>query len=944
MLQAGIELQNNYTDVLYNVTGAVSLAISSIHDMQQALCADIDMSSMESARDSINRATMELERLNGAMEQVSLPSVPENVSPPSVPENVSPPSVPENSSPAQGDTQAQWQSGGLRVFTDTGMGRFRQEIADANQMLERLSITQSAIVLQALQTDILPQEAFLDLSEMADRINAIRNRIQQIENNPVDLGVDTANTELEQLREQLGRAVQQQESLNRAMQDMDVSAANEAYQDLSQTVGEAQRHIRDNMDGQGDFNQPAQGGTGGTGGLGLIRGIGNAVTSVAAMVSPMDVMNLSDQLTSTTARLNMMNDGLQSTEDLQRMIYASAERSRGSYQATANAVANLGFTAGDAFSGNEEIVGFVEQLNKQFTIAGMGASGVESTMSQLTQVMGSGALSGEDFNSILEQAPNIIQAIASHMGVTTEQLKSMADEGQVTADIVKQAMFAAADETDAKFAAMPMTFEQIRASLQNTAMMALQPLLENLNGIANSPAFQEVMANAAGAFAMLVEMANPIIEKLANSPALWGLANGLIQAFSLIGIIALWVVGLLVDGANMIAENWSWISPIVYGIIAALAAYLLIAGIVTIINGIHAASEAVKASAQAMATGATFLETAAQYGLNAALAACPLAWIILLIIALVAVIFAVCNAIAQMTGIANTGFGVITGGINVVIAFFKNLLLTVANIALGIWGAIRALANNMKVAFQNAISSIQSWFYSLLSTALTVIGKICEKLNRLPFVEFDYSGITSAAEDYAAKAEEAAKQKGEYQDIASAFNQGMSTFNAYQDGWLSDAFNEGAEWGDGIMDKISGVLEGLMDNNSDINPEDYLPDIGGEAAGGLDNSGAAGGLGNIAGDTGNIAGNTGNIAGDMGDIAGNTGAIKDSMNIAQEDLKYLRDIAEQEIVNRFTVAEVHIEQTNNNNVSSETDLDGIFGKLTDAVDEAAKTITEGVHD
>ncbi len=436
MLQAGIELQNNYTDVLYNVTGAVSLAISSIHDMQQALCADIDMSSMESARDSINRATMELERLNGAMEQVSPPSVPENVSPPSVPENVSPPSVPENSSPAQGDTQAQWQSGGLRVFTDTGMGRFRQEIADANQMLERLSITQSAIVRQAFHTNIFPQEAYQDLNEMADRINAIRSRIQQIENNPVDLGVDTANTELEQLREQLGRAVQQQESLNRAMQDMDISAANEAYQDLSQTVGEAQRHVRDNMDGQGDFNQPAQGGTGGAGGLGLIRGIGNAVTSVAAMVSPMDVMNLSDQLTSTTARLNMMNDGLQSTEDLQRMIYASAERSRGSYQATANAVANLGFTAGDAFSGNEEIVGFVEQLNKQFTIAGMGASGVESTMAQLTQVMGSGALSGEDFNSILEQAPNIIQAIASHMGVTTEQLKSMADEGQVTADIV----------------------------------------------------------------------------------------------------------------------------------------------------------------------------------------------------------------------------------------------------------------------------------------------------------------------------------------------------------------------------------------------------------------------------------------------------------------------------------------------------------------------------
>lgn len=150
--------------------------------------------------------------------------------------------------------------------------------------------------------------------------------------------------------------------------------------------------------------------------------------------------------------------------------------------------------------------------------------------------------------------------------------------------------------------------------------------------------------------------------------------------------------------------------------------------------------------------------------------ACPLTWIIMLILALIVVIFAVCNAIAKMTGIANSGFGVITGGVNVVIQFFKNLGLTVANIALGIGNAIAALASNMMTAFHNAICSVQSWFYNLLSTALSVIEGICSALNKLPFVEFDYSGISSAADDYAAKASEAAGNKEDYQSISDQYS------------------------------------------------------------------------------------------------------------------------------------------------------------------------------
>lgn len=780
MSQAGIELQDRFGNVLYDLGGAVDLVISSVHDMQQALNVNVDMSSMVEVRDTIH---------------------------------------------------------------------------------------QTGIELQAL-----------------------------IESNPADLGTDMA----------LDLAVRQQNNLNRAMENMDVSAANGAYLRLSQTVGSTERYIRDNVDEQGRFSQQIQDGTSHV--MGLIRAIGGVISNYVTLQNLSAAISLSDQLTSTTARLDMMNDGLQTTEALQNMIFLSAERARSSYQTTADAVSRMGFMAGDAFSSNEEMVAFIEQINKHSALAGAGTSGTEAVMQQLTQAMGSGVLGGGEFDNILEQAPNIIQTIADYMEVPKSQLRDMATEGQITANVVKAAMFAAADETNEKFGRIPMTFEQIGTSLQNTALMALQSLLQNLNDIANSQAFQEVVDNATGAFVMLVELANPILEQLAGSQALWGFVNGMIQAFSVIGIIVLWVVGLLVNGANMIAENWSWIGPIVYGVAAALAVYYgwqLLCAIATSIMITASAIWGAITSGTVMA-------------------------VILIIIALIAIIFAVCNAIAKMTGIANTGFGVITGGINVVIQFFKNLGLTVANIALGVWNAIHALCNNMKKAFHNAICSIQSWFFSLLSTALTVIGNICQELNKLPFVDIDYSDITSKANYYAAEAAKAAGNKEGYDSVADAFDKGLSTYDTFQDGWAETAFAEGAAWGDGVMEKISNFLDGLTDIGEEVNTQDYMPDVGGAATAGIGNSIATG------------MDNSG-AAGDISDIAGNTGAMKDSVEITQEDLKYLRDIAEQETINRFTVAEVKIEQTNHNNVSSDMDLDGIVGKLTDAVGEAAKIATEGVH-
>jgi tape measure domain-containing protein len=906
-IQTGIELNDQFSGVLNNIISSVNLAVSAMYDMQQSMNADIDTSSLEGARDEINQATAAIEAMNQAASQQTAP----NIAPPVVdggngqvinvdvnpvlpdplvenPEPIRPeiqPNAPPDPEPVE--IPVTWNTDGMDVFTGTGVERFQQEVQSANDMLNTLNTTQARISQTAQGMDILPDAAVQDINTMQQRLSAIQQRIQQIENNPVNVGADNANAELEQLRMQLNQAIQEQNSLNQAMQNMDVSAANDAYLRLSQTVGNTERYIRDNVDEQGRFNQEISAGT--QQANELTNTIKRAVAAYVSIQSVGKALNISDELVQTTSRLNMMNDGVQTTAELVNMVYAAAQDARGSFSQMADVVARFGNNAKDAFSSSEEVVAFADLIQKQMTIAGASTQEAANAELQLSQALGSGVLRGDELNSIFEQAPNLIQNIADYLDVPIGKIREMAADGELSADVVKAAIFSAADDINSKFNEMPMTWGQMWQSMQNTALIAFQPVLQRLNDLANSEAFQTFIQGA--------------IEAMAT------LANILLNVFEVAASV----------GA-FIGDNWSIIAPIIYGVIAALGAYLAIMGIVNAITAISAAIDATKAAADALAAGQTFLWTVRQYGLNAALAACPITWIIVLIIALIAIIFAVCNAIAKMTGIANSGFGVITGGVNVVIQFFKNLGLTVANIALGIGNAIAALASNMMTAFHNAICNVQSWFYNLLSTALSVIEGICAALNKLPFVEFDYSGISSAADDYAAKASEAAGNKEDYQSISDAFNEGFTTFDAFQDGWASDAFNAGAAWGDGIADKVSNF------SLSDVFGQTDIPNVG-DYTSGFNDAIANSGVGDS-----------------IGNIDDNTGKIKDSLDVTEEDLKYLRDIAEQESINRFTTAEVTINQTNNNNVSSDTDLDGFITALDDAMGEAIDEVTNGGTD
>lgn len=878
-IRTAIELQDNFSGILYGITNAVNMSLSVMEDLNRAMNEPVDTTSIQAAREAINQATIAAQQWEAAMQNVDAPQT----STPTTQQPSAPQPVP-----------VQWQSDSMDVFTTSGVERFQQEIQSANSMLNTLNTTQERIAATAAGTDMFPANAVADMNSMQSRLQAIQQRIQQIESNPMNMGTDTANAELEQLRSQLNQAVQDQEDLNRAMERMDVSAANEAYLRLSNTVSNTERYIRDNTDEQGRFNRAID--EGAQGASDLMNMIKGAVAAYASVQTIGKVMDLSDQLTSTTARINLMNDGLQSTQDLQNMIYLSAERSRGAYQTTADAVSKLGLMAGDAFSSSEEIIAFTEQLNKQFTIAGTEAAGIDAAMLQLTQAMGSGVLRGEEYNSILEQAPNIIQAIADYMEVPKGQLKDMAAEGQITAEIVKNAMFAAADETNAKFESMPKTFNQIWTSFQNNALMAFQPVLQRLNDIANSESFQTFV-------------------------------NGAIEALSMVAGIAVEIFNLITSVGTVLADNWSWLSPIIYGVIGALAVYYGWLGLVKMAELLGAAATGALTLAKMLAvpvyaamTGATMAETAAQWGLNSAMYACPIVWIIILIIALIALFYAAVAAVNKFAGTSVSATGIICGVFMVAAAFIGNLFVALINFVIDIfvvlWNFIAAFANFFGNVFNDPVGAIARLFFDLVDTVLSLLQSLASAIDTI--FGSNLAGAVQGWRDSLGGWVDSTFGQGE--EIMAKLNAEDLHLDRFE---YSSAWDAGYSFGEGIDESIANFdPSSLFDTN--------VPGAGDYAD-----------LSNYGSDLGGLGG----IGSGVDDIAGNTGAIADSMDITEEDLKYLRDIAEQEAVNRFTTAEISVDMSGmQNNISNGMDLDGVISGLTEGVNEAIDSMAEGVHD
>ena len=858
-IQTAIELNDQFTSVLYGIMDAVNLATAQMYDMQQAMSMDIDTSSLEGAREAIDEATASLIALNGVAQQ--------------------PASAPNplvgTSEPAE--IPVQWETNNLDVFTGTGIDRFEQEVQSTNSMLEQLSSTQNDIARQAYSTTIFPPESFQDLNSMAVRIDSIRERIQQIENNPVNMGTDTANSQLEQLRSQLDRAIQEQNNLNTAMQNMDVSGANAAYLQLSQTVGNTERYIRDNTDEQGRFNQEIQEGVSGSNEL--VNMIKRAVGAYVSIQGVGKILNMSDELTQTTSRLDLMNNSFNEingtaneTPELVNMVYAAAQDARGSLDSMASVVARFGNNARDAFGNSEEVVAFADLVQKQMTIAGASTQEAANAELQLSQALGSGVLRGDELNSIFEQAPNLIQNIADYLDVPIGKIRDMAADGEITGDIVKAAIFSAADDINSKFDEMPMTWGQIWQSMQNTAVMAFQPVLQRLNGMANSDAFQGFVDEA--------------IEAMAT------VANIVLNIFDLVGSVA-----------GFVADHWSIIEPIILGVAAAIVIYTAFT------KGAEIASRA--------ASLATNAWTAAQGAFDAVMSMNPVGLIIIAVVLLIAIIYAAVAAVNHFAGTTTSATGLICGTVATAGAFIGNIFIGLINTIIGLgvslWNAIANFVNAFALIFNNPIACIEALFLSLFNFIVEVIESAARMLDAV-FGSSLADAVAGFQNKVQAKVDAVITENGG-SEILKTVEMSDYQFNRFDYG---DAWNSGYNFGEKIDDKISNFSLADIFGKVDIpNPDDYTSSFSDAIA----NSGAGGNLNSIADDT---------------------SAIKDSVDITDEDLKYLRDIAEQEAINRFTTAEIKLDMTNNNNVSSDADLDGIVDGMTTKVLEALEVVREGV--
>lgn len=550
----------------------------------------------------------------------------------------------------------------------------------------------------------------------------------------------------------------------------------------------------------------------------LTSSIKNMVAAYASVKTAEKIISFSDELTQTTARLNMINDGQRTTEELQDAILASAQRSRAEYTSTADVVAKLALRAGDVFNSNSETIAFAENLNKLFVIAGASQEEMKSASLQLTQALGSGVLRGEELNAVFEAAPNVIQTIADYMNVPMGSIREMASEGQITGEIVKNAILSAAEDINSQFEQMPYTWAQVWTYAQNIALDTFEPLLQAIG-----------------------------------------------------------------SGAQFIYDNWSVIEPVIVGIGA---------GVLT------------AAGAWGIYTAVTWLAVSANQALVVSMMTNP---ILLIGVAVAFVVTAIYKWVQAC------------GGIRVA-------LLKTGNIA-------RDIANTLKIIFFTAIYSVMDCFDQLGLKISTVgykipvyisdmslkslqilesfingvvddINKLIGFVNKIPGVNIEAVGhidltASAALENEAVKARVQATidDKTAVVDANMAQRQ-IDLSRMTMDARIAKAYRE-REIAEAQADSVKA------DSAFEFPQIPAIEDI----------------------------------AANTGDIAGNTKSSSESSNEMKEELAYLRDIAERDIINRFTTDNFKFEFTNNNN--GERNIDGVIDRFAEELREYLDTGGEG---
>lgn len=701
---------------------------------------------------------------------------------------------------------------------------------------------------------------------------------------------DQTSSVVQKMNRALMIVINTMEKLNRVSSDpIDMAGLNSARNGLAQVevaMEDVTRSIRQAQEEQDRYGETVRRSEGDVGNL--ASKVGKLVATYATAQTAKAALDYSDELANTTARLSLMAREGENVSDINEKIYASANRARSAYDDTADMVAKLGVLAGNAFGSTDEVIMFAEQLNKNFKISGTETTGIQAAMLQLTQAMASGVLRGEEFNSIMEQAPTVIQTIADYMDVSTGQLKEMAGEGLVTAEVVKAALIGAAEETDAKFNSMTVTFSDVWNVFKNEAGHALDPVWQRLRQISDS---EGLMAFATNAGRSIGTVANIIITVFDRTAQLGG----------------------------FIANNWAMIAPVIGAVLTIMALYnaaLIVNNTIQAVSNMLKTAAAVRAVAHGSATAAeaaaTTGLTASQMAFNAALYACPLTWILVIIIAIIAAIFLVIAAINKATGSSISATGVIAGALAWVGTFLYNNFLSLLDLVLGVINMVAnqfiSFANFLANVMVDPVGAIIHLFGDMGDGVLGILETIASAIDKI-FGSNLSDAVSGWRSSLSTKVDDLAEKygNGKYEKKIENIDLSSSTFGLERRD-LTDAYNAGYSWGEGLGDKFN--LDGLTGI--------------GETGNGLDYDA---------------------LLSKVGDIGDNTKDIKNSVDVSEEDLKYLKELAERETINRFTTAEITVEMGGVvNNLGAGDDIDGFMDVLTDKLYETMSVASEGVHE
>ena len=926
-ISTAMELQDNFTGIMMNIVNLIYRSAAAVEQMQSVMSGMTDTG-------SIAQGSEALQTFDDTLQNMESPSM-------------------ISSAMDYGNMQAAAaRQDQIGIPDNSGMQRFGQAAQRTNAILQQLGRTQRTIARRAYNADIFLPEAFQNLNTMAAGMDHLSDHIRQIGNHPLNMGMDAVNAELEQMRVQMNQAVHAQELINRTIQNMDVRAANGAYQKLLKIIGNTERNIQSNVDEQNYFNDGVREGIEGAAEL------KNRIADAAKSIMKMDKANIKDwivdgiadwivdctsafdtQLDTEIRRISVLASmldeeyiarfGVEVGADTTAVIYkinAIQDNINGvvvpvtaKTQALTAAYGQIAEKAGEiqgrgAFEEEAMIAGAVK-LFLYFSEP----EAVTDMMDTLSDyAMGMSVLEGKslavDVNSMVGYAANLGK-------ITIGDHTAMSQEGFEFTDAQKAVIGGTATEVQIE-AALGAEYLDMSTDMQAAAVIASvigrewEGLYEIMSNTPEGKILQ--LANAWGSMKEVVggQLYPYVVLFVDTITQNWGTIQEVIGSITyglqmMLGVLS-WLMEGAMNFAQAVMDNWGWISPIIYGIIGVLAVYGTYLAITKGFELVSAVVKGIHAVAIWAVTRATWAEITAQNGLNAAMYACPIVWIIALIIALIAVFYMAIAMINKFTGTSVSATGIICGLVMVAVASIGNMFVALINFGIDIfvmfWNFIAAFANFFGNVFNDPVGAVARIFCDLANMVLEGLETIAIAIDTIFGSNFaeTTAGWRNSLGGWVDETFGQGEEIMEKLDVSSMY---LGEFE-YKAAW-----DAGYSFGEGIDKSIANFdpscFFGVMDIPS---ADDYA------------NALVGGGIGN-----------------DINNIAGNTGAMADSMEITEEELKYLRDIAEQEAINRFTTAEIRLEQTNHNTIKNGMDLDGIVSGMTDMMNEAIGISTEGVH-